>query len=416
MSDLVNEGHQRALEILHACAGPHGFVASPVDTANYRRVWGRDGSIMTLAALASGDDELIRVGRITLRTLAQHQGPHGEIPSNVDPRAERVSYGGTAGRVDAGLWWTLAVVAAWKHAADGDAFLEEMERPLERYRHLLGAWEYNARGLLYVPPTGDWADEYVQSGYVLYDQLLYRAALRGLAEVRRARRDPADHALDEHAARLTHLITANYWFEEGAEEPPADVYHRVLWSKGLDAAEHCHGTHWMPFFSPQGYGTRFDAMAHALISLFGVSSDARDETVDAHLDAHVAVELTDGAWVLPAFHPVITPKDAYWDELQMSFSYEFKNQPQHYHNGGLWPLVTGLYAAAKAARGDHERAERFRRGVHAANHVEVDGQAWSFPEYLDGAEHRAGGTSPLGWSAAAAVIADAYVDGVRLFD
>lgn len=416
MDDLVQDGHHRALELLHACAGPHGFVASPVDVANYRRVWGRDGSLMTLAALASGDEELIRVGRVTLRTLAQHQGPHGEIPSNVDPRSDRISYGGTAGRVDAGLWWAIAVVAAWRHGADGDAFLEEMERPLERYRHLLGAWEYNARGLLYVPPTGDWADEYVQSGYVLYDQLLYRSALQGLAAVRRERRDPADHALDERAARLTHLIAANYWFDEGTGDPPADVYHRILWSKGRDAASHCLGTHWMPFFSPLGYGTRFDAMAHALVSLFGVSSDAQDAAVDAHVEDGIAVELVPGASVLPAFHPVITPKGAYWDELQMSFSYEFKNQPQHYHNGGLWPLVTGLYAAAKARRGHEERAERYRRGVHAANRAGEDGGAWSFPEYLDGEHHRPGGTSPLGWSAAAAVIADAYLDGVRLFD
>lgn len=413
--DLVATGHGRAMEILHSCAGSHGFVASPVDVANYRRVWGRDGGLMTLAALASGDEELVRVGRVTLRTLAQHQGPHGEIPSNVDPSSQRVSYGGTAGRVDAGLWWSIAVVAAWKHGADGDAFLDEMARPLERYRQLLGAWEFNGRGLLYVPPTGDWADEYVQSGYVLYDQLLYRTALVGMAEVRRARSDPADHELDERAARLEHLISANYWFDEGADEPPSDVYHRVLWERGREAAEHCGGRYWMPFFSPQGYGTRFDAMAHALVSLFGLSSDEQDATVDAYVDDEIAVRLADEARVLPAFHPVILPKDDYWDDLQMSFSYEFKNQPQHYHNGGLWPLVTGLYAAAKAARGDEERAELYRRGVHAANRTEIDGQPWSFPEYLDGEHHRAGGTSPLGWSAAAAVIADAYLDGVRLF-
>lgn len=48
---------------------------------------------------------------------------------------------------------------------------------LEQVRFLLGAWEFNNRGLLYIPPTGDWADEYMQSGYLLYDQLLYLQAL-----------------------------------------------------------------------------------------------------------------------------------------------------------------------------------------------------------------------------------------------
>ena len=412
---LVAEGHRRALEVVRACASEDGFLASTVDEANYRRVWGRDGSVMTLAALLGDDEELITAGLRTLRTLARYQGPHGEIPSNVDPHTERVSYGGTAGRVDAGLWWTIAVVEAWRRGLAGDGFMDEMEGPLERYRALLGAWEYNGRGLLFVPPTGDWADEYVQSGYVLYDQVLYLQAQRGLAEVRRARVDAADHLLDERVARLTHLIRANYWFDDDRDEPPDDVYHRLLWRKGREAAGHCAGRHWMPFFSPLGYGTRFDAMAHALVSLFGVSDDAQDAQVDAHLEDGRVVELDEDAWALPAFDPVITPRDEYWDDLQMSFSHTFKNEPYHYHNGGVWPLVAGLYAAAKAARGDRERAERYRRGVHAAHRAERDGEAWSFSEYLDGRDLEPAGTAPLGWNAAAALIADAYLDGERWF-
>jgi hypothetical protein len=33
-------------------------------------------------------------------------------------------------------------------------------------------WEFNNKGLLYVPLSGNWADEYITDGYVLYDQLL----------------------------------------------------------------------------------------------------------------------------------------------------------------------------------------------------------------------------------------------------
>ncbi|MDF1524514.1 MAG: hypothetical protein P1P87_17055, partial [Trueperaceae bacterium] len=160
----TEEGHARALEVLRACATDRGFLASPTERANYRRVWGRDGAIIGLAALLSGEEDLIEAGRATLRTLAQHQGPHGEIPSNVDPATGRVSYGGTAGRVDAGLWFAIASAEYWRRTGD-EALLGDLVEPLERLRALLGAWEFNARGLLYVPPTGDWADEYVQSGY-----------------------------------------------------------------------------------------------------------------------------------------------------------------------------------------------------------------------------------------------------------
>jgi hypothetical protein len=131
----------------------------------------------------------------------------------VDPVTGRVSFGGTAGRVDGNLWFVICCAEYWRHTKD-DGFLEKMLRPMERIRGLLGAWEYNNRGLLYIPPTGDWADEYLQSGYVLYDQILYFQALRMFAGIHRYVHGTADHVLEEKLARLRHLIRANYWFPE----------------------------------------------------------------------------------------------------------------------------------------------------------------------------------------------------------
>ncbi|MDZ7802217.1 MAG: amylo-alpha-1,6-glucosidase [Trueperaceae bacterium] len=347
-SDIADEGHAEALNVLRSCATEAGFLASPATHANYRRVWGRDGSIMGLAALASGDEELIDAARRTLVTLAEHQGPRGEIPSNVDPATGRVSYGGTAGRVDAGLWFAVACAEYWRYTQN-ETFLHEMLEPLERLRWILGAWEFNARGLLYVPPTGDWADEYVQSGYVLYDQLLYLQAQRGIAHLHEALHGGVDHALGERIARLCHLIEANYWFDpDEGDEIPNDAYHPVLYRKGREAAGHCRGRYWMPFFSPLGYGTRFDGMANGLASLFGVADASRDDAVDAYIAEELVHE---DVMLVPAFDPVITPRDEYWDDLQMSFSHTFKNQPYAYHNGGLWPLVTAFHAAAAGAPG-----------------------------------------------------------------
>ncbi len=409
------EGHARALEVVRACATDRGFLASPTERANYRRVWGRDGAIIGLAALLSGEEDLIEAGRATLRTLARYQGPHGEIPSNVDPVTERVSYGGTAGRVDAGLWFAIASAEYWRRTGD-EVLLGDLVEPLERLRALLGAWEFNARGLLYVPPTGDWADEYIQSGYVLYDQLLYLQAQRGFAALHRELHGGEDHALLERTARLRHLLRANYWFDDGeaeGDEAAEDVYHPVLYAKGRAAAEHCRGKYWMPYFSPLGYGTRFDGMANALATLFGVADEERARAVDAYVTDQLVDPDVD---LLPAFDPVITPKDEFWDDLQMSFSHTFKNEPYAYHNGGLWPLVTAFYAAGLARRGDLEGARRYRDGVHAANRRARDGEPWSFSEFLHGRSHEPGGTWPMGWSAAAAVIADASVEGAHLFD
>ena len=410
-TSLSEEGYRRAVALMHECCTEHGFLATPTQHDNYRRVWGRDSAIIGLAALLTDDSELIDGCRRSLTTLARYQGPHGEIPSNVDPTTDRVSYGGTAGRVDADLWFVICCGEYCRLTGD-DAFLQEMLEPLEKVRFLLGAWEFNTRGLLYVPPTGDWADEYVQSGYVLYDQLLYLQAKRAYSEMHRRLHASADHQLDDSIARLKHVIRANYWFRDG-EGVPDDVYHEVLYDKGRRAMCRCRGSYWMPFFSPLGYGYRFDGMANGLATLLDVADEAQCEAVDDYIADHI---VHDEVMLLPAFDPVITPKDEDWHDLQMTFSHTFKNAPHEYHNGGLWPLVTGFYAASLAKRGKLKRARQYCEGIHAANRLEKDGREWSFPEYLHGRQHTPGGTSPMGWSAAVAVMAEQFIRGERLFD
>lgn len=408
---IDTEGYDAAIDLLHTCKTTHGFVATPERRQNYSRIWGRDSSITGLAALLSGDDELIDGLRLSLRTLAQHQGPHGEIPSNVDPGAQRVSYGGTAGRVDADLWFVIACDEYWRQTRD-DAFLEEMLSPLEKVRFLLGAWEYNNRGLLYVPPTGDWADEYMQSGYVLYDQLLYLQALNAFCAFHRFQHESDDHALDEKVARLEHLIRANFWFLD-TDDPPKDVYHKILFEKGRKAAPHCHGAYWLPFFSPFGYGYRFDSMANSLVMLFEVADESQSEAVDDYIAEHI---VPDEIKLLPAFNPVITPKDEDWDDLQTTFSHTFKNEPYEYHNGGLWPIVTGFYAASLAQRKKRKAAETYCRGIHEANRKGGENKKKKrFPEFLHGKQFTPGGTQSMAWSAAAAILSEQYIAGKRLF-
>ncbi len=406
-----SEGYQEAIGLLHDCKTTHGFIATPSERANYSRVWGRDSSITGLAALLSDDADLIEGFRLSLKTLAAHQGPHGEIPSNVDPDAQRVSYGGTAGRIDADLWFVIGCSEYWRHTGD-DSFIEEMTGPLEKVRFLLGAWEYNNRGLLYVPPTGDWADEYMQSGYVLYDQLLYLQALKAFCDIHRFQHEGDDHALDEKVARLQHLIRANYWFPED-ENPPEDVYHKTLFEKGRKAVPHCHGAYWMPFFSPFGYGYRFDSLANSLVSLLQVADESQSEAVDDYIAEHIVPEKIK---LLPAFSPVITPKDEDWDDLQTTFSHTFKNEPYEYHNGGLWPMVTGFYVAGLARRGKTKTARAYCRGIHEANRKsDGNNKEAGFPEFLHGKQFTSGGMRSMAWSASAAILAEQTIAGKRLF-
>lgn len=407
---LFQEGYERALSLLRDCDGPHGFLASPSRRANYRRVWGRDGAIMSLAALMAGDEELVEAARRTLVTLMEYQGPHGEIPSNVDPESDRISYGGMAGRVDANLWFVIACGEYWKATGD-ERFLERAARPMDKVRFLLGAWEFNTRGLIYVPQTGDWADEYLHHGYVLYDQALYLQALRTLCAVHGRLHGSRDHGLEDGATRLKHVIRDNYWFED-SDRVPGDVYHEILFKKGRKAANRCNRKYWMAFFSPHGYGYRFDAFANVLVSLLDISDAERRKSVDEYIEEYL---VDDDMALLPAFHPVITPEDHDWEDLHMTFSYSFKNRPHEYHNGGRWPMLTGFYAADLARRGKTEAARRFLRGVHRGNALEMEDEPWGFPEYVHGEDYVAGGTRHQGWSAAGAVIGHHALEGKEVF-
>jgi len=408
--DLLRTGYGKALELMRNCSTASGFLATTIELDNYRRVWARDGCIMGLAALMTADADLIETCRRTLETLVARQGPHGEIPSNVDPITQRVSYGGTAGRVDADLWFVICCGQYWRRTGD-DEFMRRMLKPLERVRILLGAWEYNARGLLYVPQTGDWADEYINTGYVLYDQLLYLQAQREFSHSHRHLHRTTNHQLNERIARLRHLIRSNFWFPEDGRIPD-DVYHTVLYKKGQTVAHRCCDKYWVSFFAPTGYGYRFDTLANVLTSLVGVADEHQRQRVDTYIAEEIT---TEGPKLLPAFHPVITTKDEDWEELQMSFSYVFKNKPYEYHNGGLWPFVTGFYVSDLARRGKRQLAREYLLGLNRANASSANGEDWSFPEFLNGQTYEPGGTLRLGWSAAAAVIGQKSLEGEELF-
>jgi len=408
---INTQGYQKALELLYDCSRKEGFLASPTDNDNYRRIWGRDGVIVGLAALMSAEKDLIDTFRATLETLARNQGPHGEIPSNVDPQNGRVSYGGMAGRIDTDLWFVIGCGEYWKETGD-EGFIDQMLPAINKAHFLLGAWEYNNRGLLYVPATGDWADEYIHSGYVLYDQLLYLQALRTIATLRAEHEHSSDHHLMDRISRLKHLIWSNFWFEDG-DDIPGNVYHKILYKMGRKAADRCAKQYWLPFFSPYGYGYRFDAFANVLASLLKVADDGRRRSVDHYISEEI---ISRDIHLLPAFHPVIKPVDGDWEELKITFSYHFKNQPYEFQNAGLWPMITGFYCADLARRGERDLANSFLNGIHAANAMEMDGEPWGFPEYVHGKKISPGGTRRQCWSAAAAIIGhQALEDGRNIF-
>ena len=385
-----------ALDLLRRSLTPAGYVASPEDTTNYRRVWARDGVICGLAGLASGDADLARGLRATLQTLADHLGPEGQVPSNVavssSGETEAVSYGGLAGRVDAGPWFVLGV-ALYSRLTGDRGFAVQMAPAVGGVLRLLRAWEFNARGLVYVPQSGDWADEYDLHGYLLFDQALRLLALQQWAPLAADNGDAEREADD-----LRRTIEATFWPREGGA--PEAAYHPEAFRRALG-----EGAEPFPFagLTPGGYARRFDALGSAVALLAGLWRERSAPLLDHGLGL-----ARGSSGLVPAFDPVIREGDAEWDVLRANVRDRFSNRPGHYHNGGAWPMVNGWWVAALAQSGREADARGLADALAAANRM------GGFPEYLDpeGAPH---GTTPLAWSAAGEVLAGAALDG-RLAD
>ncbi len=381
-----------ALDLLRDSLTEAGYLASPTDRTNYRRVWARDGVICGLAGLASGDDDLADGLRRTVETLFAHTGPQGQVPSNVaigpDGQARAVSYGGLAGRVDAGPWAVLGAAAWARHAGDA-GWAARLAHPVAGVLRLLDAWEFNGRGLVYVPQSGDWADEYDLHGYLLFDQVLRLLALRALVPFATS---PASMA--ERADRLQALVEDTFW--PHADGDPAGAYHPAAYRAAqADPAP-------FPFaaLTPGGYARRFDALGSALAVLAGLWPDRRDALLNHGLT--LAAQTAPG--LVPAFAPTVREGDDGWAALRGSVRDHFSNRPGHYHNGGCWPMVNGWWVAGLAAAGRAGDAESLLNRTEAAN-AEV------FPEYLDAEHGERLGTTPLAWSAAGAVLGRAALAG-----
>ncbi|HIE37881.1 MAG TPA: glycogen debranching protein [Anaerolineales bacterium] len=392
----MTEGYRRALALMRRALTPAGFLGSLTDVANYRRVWARDGVITGLAALMTDEADLHEGLARTLDTLARHQGPHGEIPSNLTEDGEQVSYGGLVGRVDAVLWYVLGVTQYVLRTGD-EGFAARHRPAIDRALFLVGCWQFNNRGLIYAPVSSDWADEYVQHGYALADQVLYLVALRGCGRVF----DSEAH--HRQAAQLREQIETNYWADPRHRDHPL-LYHPVAYRALLEDPP----PHWLATFAPTGYARRFDGLANGLALLVGLGNGEAAAQVVEYVRSLCAAS---GSDLLPSFYPPIQPRDPDWEGLRVNYAYRFSNRPYAYHNGGLWPVLTGFWIAALVARGYGERAACHLEAIHRANAREADGEAWGFYEYHHGRTHRPMGTRHTTWSGAGAVIAHRALEG-----
>lgn len=388
---ISKTGYAKAIELLRQASTVSGFVASVQEHDNYKRIWTRDGVVNGMAALLSEEEDLVRTFRATIETIFDHQHPAGFMPSNVSLDGS-VSYGGTVGRADNPSWAVIGL-CQYSLVLDDASLAEKYELQVTRCFSVMDAWEFNGKHLLYVPQSGDWADEYIQHGYILFDQLLRVWALR-LAAVVYKRAD-----WDQKANTILDVIRRNFW-----NTPEATS----LYAPNLNHQRATAPTeYWFLGFNPARIYNHFDLQANSLALLLGIGNEVHEKSVLAFISRLIK---SSGA-IVPSFYPAIENTDWEMKELESNYAYTFRNKPHEFHNGGLWPVWNGFLVAALMQKNEPGLAKQMAEYIHEANSI----NEWEMNECFHGQLHKNIGVPRCTWSAGGAVIAERTFSGSKLY-
>lgn len=400
---LLGEARHRALDVLRRCATPQGFRASGL-AAGYPQIWARDSMVTFLGAAASRDPELIAAGRASLETMSAHQSRRGLIPLNVNPDTGYISTE-NAGAIDSNLWYILGHYLHLQTTGDTD-FLLQHWTSIDQALFWLRYQDMNECGLVEVPEAGDWMDLLAVRYNVLYDNVLYYAAV--LAHQELSKRWPAstsNHQPGVDAAGIHERINLLMWIdrcwvaEHFAEHLEKLKAMRLEWFM----LYHNIGTissrpFYLPWVAFREYGDWYDSLGNLLAILTGVA--------DGHHTGHILRYMHQVGIAEPyptkAIHPPIYPGESNWREYYRSRNL---NLPHQYHNGGIWPMIGGFHVAALMRYNWISEAERLLISLAEANRQGMDGE-WEFNEWMHGESGHPMGFAQQAWSAAMLLYAD----------
>lgn len=382
MEAVFQSHYNKAIHLLENLCTENGILASSIKADNYKRIWARDAVVCGLAGILEQNTTLIEGLKRSLNILARHQHAIGMIPSNVDPRDGKVSYGSLVGRVDTGSWYVVGACLYYKTTGD-ETFWQEHLSSIQKARNYLQTVTFNDRGWIYTPLSGNWADEYPVHGYTLYDNSLYLWGQLLLASID----DEESAAIEQFRQRMLH----NFWPAE------AENKHTYQSTSYLEASAQ-KPKHFASFILPGCYDLRFDAAANALGLLVLDPGDKRLDALKQFVDTDLRVAL--GKPLTPAFWPPITSHSADWHLLQHNYSYDFKNHPGRFHNGGIWPVWMGLFCLGLSLQGKPGISEQIIAAYTSL--LEETGQE-HFSEYYQSDNLRPAGKQQMGYTASGAI-------------
>lgn len=371
---LIDQAHQKAIEVLASCAKPTGFYASGLP-GGYEATWARDSMISSLGASLIEEKFQIPFRR-SLELLAQNQSKHGQIPNAVGSYNTERRSDVTFNSIDSTLWWIIGLHAYSKTYKD-KSILKKHAKHLKAALTWLEYQDPNEDSLLVQQPTMDWQDAFPHKyGRVINTEALYYAVLNLTNQKKKA----------EKLKKIINGETQKYL---SLYDKKLGYYRPWVWKS--------HGPD-QKLKEQEGW---FDTTGNLLAILTGLATPKIANSILNYIEK----SKINRPYPCKAIWPPIRKGDSeyhkYFEECEAREAY-------HYLNTGIWPFIGGLYVAALAKTKKFTKAKKELELLAKANLVSkapiIRNSKTIIPdfyEWLNGKTGRPeGGSSPYqAWSA-----------------
>lgn len=401
--DLVSQSviKKKAIQVIKDASSEFGIKASTEQKDNYNNIWTRDSAVTGLAILTNQIKEAYPALKTSLVLLQKVAAKNGQIPSNITVNdignITKVSFGGSVGRTDAGFWWIICSILYLQQQPDPE-FKKTVLSQCKAIFKLATTWEFNGKGLMYLPMSSNWADEYITHGYVLYDQILRYWALElsgnfFLKEKWKKKAGSTKIAIKQHYLFEAELDGSLY----------TEAQRKSLTELNLKKS-------FVASFSPGDRVEKYDAWSIALLLLLNIPSLSTQKKLTSSL---LSIFEQTGNKGVPAFWPVISKTDPEYTTLKFNHHYRFKNLPGHFHNGGIWPVVNGFLITGLCIAEEYEVAQALMTALHQQLKSSLSDAPFS--EYYDLQNSTASGVINLCFSASGYLLATSAMENHQQF-
>ena len=393
---------------------PVGTVAAldhSVPALNYDQCFMRDFTVSAFVFLTQGRTDIVRnFLRLTLalqsleRQLDCFKPGEGLMPSSfkVEERGGQEVIIADFGEhaiarvtpVDSCLWWMLLLRAYVKVSGDLElAHSPEFQIGIQKILDLCLRTRFDLFPTLLVPDGAFMIDRRMGVyGYPLEIQVLFYAALRTARELLLPQDKTATEYLEVVNERIHHLayhVRQYYWLNLDRLN---EIYRYQVEEFGAEVANWLNIypdsipewlTEWLPVqggylvgnLGPARMDFRFFSQGNLLAIITSLASETQANAIMALIEQRWSDLIAQ--MPMKICFPAIEGRD--W---QLESGWDRKNLPWSYHNGGSWPVLLWMLAAAAQKVGKPELAQK---AIEIAQQQLIQDD---WPEYYDGKQGR----------------------------